>query len=349
MRKGRFNRRIPLVLLLLLAGVALLVSSLGVATNSQAITVSTLLPPPTVPPLLNPKITASWPANGATGIPYNPGITVTFDKDMDQATLTSATFYIEETGGNPLPATITYIASAKLAWLTPQNPLEPGATYVVTLTAGVKGTNGLSVTGAPVVWSFTTVSFTDVSLDTPYAVAISRLAFNEVISGFADHSFRPNDLVKRMQFAKMIVRAMNLPVTVNDICPFTDVPANLDPTDPLYPDHYVAVCAAKGITQGRTASLFAPSDSITRFQLISMVVRAMETLYPASVKNPPIDYQSTWNPALSPQHGQNARVAEYNHYLAGLPLASLNPWAPIPRGEVAQILYNAMTQGGPGA
>ncbi len=310
---------------------------LGVATNSQAITVSTVLPPPTIPPLPNPKITASWPANGATGIPYNPGITVTFDKDMDQATLTSASFYIKETGGNPLPATISYIASAKLAVLTPQNPLEPGATYVVTLTPAVKGTNGFSVTGAPVIWSFTTISFTDVSLDTPYAVAISRLAFNEVISGFADQS--SDQLSREAHAVRQDDRASHEPAGHRErhlpVHRRARQPAS---TDPLYPDHYVAVCAAKGITQGRTASLFAPSDLDHPLPAHQHGRRAMETLYPASVKNPPIDYQSTWNPALSPQHGQNARVAEYNHYLAGLPLASLNPWAPIPRGEVAQIL-----------
>ena len=33
---------------------------------------------------------------------------------------------------------------------------------------------------------------------------------------------------------------------------------------------------------------------------------------------------------------------EYNGLLAGLPLASLNPFAPMPRGEVAQILWNML-------
>ena len=111
-----------------------------------------------------------------------------------------------------------------------------------------------------------------------------------------------------------------LTVTPNDVCPFGDVDGDLDPNDPLYADHYVAVCAAHGITEGKTPSLFAPYDSISRFQLISMVVRAFNTLHPGWLATPP---------------------AEYNHLLDGIPLAGLDPWGPMPRGEVAQVLWNS--------
>ena len=74
-------------------------------------------------------------------------------------------------------------------YLYPQVTLDPGTTYVATLTAAAKGANGLVLWAAPITWSFTTVSFTDVSLDNPYAVAISHLAAATIINGFDDHSF----------------------------------------------------------------------------------------------------------------------------------------------------------------
>ena len=91
--------------------------------------------------------------------------------------------------------------------------------------------------------------------------------------------------------------------------------------------------------QGKTATTFAPYDPISRFQLISMVVRALEKAA-LDAEDSPADYHSTWDPALSQQHGQNARLAEYNHLLRGIPLASLNPWDPMPRGEVASVLQH---------
>jgi len=54
----------------------------------------------------------------------------------------------------------------------------------------------------------------------------------------------------------------------------------------------------------------------------------------------PAGYLSTWDPTDSPDHGQNARLAEFNGLLNGLPLPSLSPFAPMPRGEVAEILAN---------
>ena len=57
---------------------------------------------------------------------------------------------------------------------------------------------------------------------------------------------------------------------------------------------------------------------------------------------PPASFESAWDPALSSVHGQNARKAEYNGLLAGLTLDGMDPAASMPRGEVAQILWNAL-------
>jgi hypothetical protein len=344
-KRRRFDRSIPFVLLLTLVGVAVLLVSLAhTGTNeAQGLPLPITIPSITLPIPQNPRVASTEPANGASNIPYDPIVSATFDKNMDPTTLSPASFYLKKSDGTPVPATVKYSTDLLGWYLYPQVTLDPGTTYVATLTAAAKGANGLVLWAAPVTWSFTTVSFTDVSLDDPYAVAISHLASATIINGFADHSFRPGDPVTRQQFAKMITRVLGLPVTVNDVCPFGDVASNLDPSDPLYPDHYVAVCAAHGITEGRTPSTFAPYDPISRFALITMVVRAIDNLLPPGVlKTPPANYRSTWDPALSSDHGQNARLAEYNHLLAGIPLASLNPWDPMPRGEVAQVLWNVI-------
>jgi hypothetical protein len=328
------------LVLMLMGTVVALGSVVGATRNeAQALPLPTITLP-TVFNLQNPRVASTSPHDGDTDIPYDPVISAAFDRSVDPNTMSWASFYLTKSDNTLVPSTLKYSTDGLGWYLYPVDPLEPGTTYVATLTNAAKDTNGFVLWGTPITWSFTTIYFTDVSLDNPYAIAISHLGASSVISGFADHSFRPGEPVKRMQFAKMITRIIGLQPTVNDVCPFADVPADLDPGDPLYPDHYVAAAFAFGATQGKTATTFAPYDPITRFQLISMVVRALQKAAPAYLQTPPADYHSTWDPALSPEHGQNARLAEYNHLLKGISLASLDPWAPIPRGEVAQVLSN---------
>jgi|WetSurMetagenome_2_1015567.scaffolds.fasta_scaffold13159_2 hypothetical protein len=291
-----------------------------------------------------PSVTSKVPAAGATGVPITQLISAVFDKAMDATTLTSATVYIAKQGGTPLPATVTYSAASKTVTLDPLADLEGGAIYNVTLANAIKGADGQTLTGAPVVWSFTTAAaapsstFTDVIAGvTPYSAAIAALAADNVITGFPDGTFRPNDFVTRQQFAKMIVLTMGYTVTGAEVCPFTDVVAQSG-TDPFYPSKYVAVCAAHGVTTGKTPTTFAPYETITHQQLISMVVRA------AVLSSPPAAFAPNFAPSQFSlnDHYLNARKAAYAGLLEGL--LGMGPgyqfMAGSTRGECAQILYN---------
>jgi hypothetical protein len=270
-------------------------------------------------------------------------VSATFSTSMNASTLTTDNFFIKKSGGSTLAATVAYNAATQTATLDPSATLEADATYVVTLSANIKGATGDSLDDAPVVWDFTTAAaeptgFIDVIPGvTPYATAIAELAEREIIIGFDDDTFRPNDPVTRQQFAKMIVKSLNLAVTGTEVHPFTDVPAQVG-ADPLYPSKYVAVCFAAGITTGKTATTFAPYDPITHQQLISMITRA------AGVSNPPAGYAVTFTAAqfYPNEHYLNAKKAAYAGLLNGL--LGVGPaydfFAGSTRGECAQLLYN---------
>jgi hypothetical protein len=119
-----------------------------------------------------------------------------------------------------------------------------------------------------------TVTFSDVDPASPYAADVTALYERGVISGFADGTFGPDLSVTRQQFAKMIVLTLGYHVSPLAACGFKDVDSQLDPKDPGYPSAYIAVCAATGITVGKTADTFGPYDLISRAQLITMVARA---------------------------------------------------------------------------
>ena len=185
-------------------------------------------------------------------------------------------------------------------------------------------------------------TFPDVPSSHPYYTAINDLGSRGIIGGYVNGDFGPAAAVTRQQFAKMIVLTGGYPVSEADICPFLDVQTGGATT--FFPDNYIAVCAAKGITIGVTATTFNPYGNITRNQVVSMVVRAADNLRPGLLTAPPTGWTGTGGWDLDATHGANAARAEYNGLLVGLDLTSLSPSGNMTRGEVAQVLHNLLVK-----
>jgi len=188
--------------------------------------------------------------------------------------------------------------------------------------------------------------FPDVPSAHPYHVAITDLASRGIIGGYENGDFGPDAPVTRQQFAKMIVLTCGYPVSESDVCHFTDVARGGAGT--LFPDNYIAVCAARGVTAGITPATFGPSGRITRLQVATMVVRAADDLQPGLLAAPPGDWTSDGRWANDSTHGTNAARAEHNGLLAGLDLSALDPGGSMTRGEVAQVLHNLLGRFAPG-
>jgi hypothetical protein len=187
--------------------------------------------------------------------------------------------------------------------------------------------------------------FADVSASSPYATAIMAMQYLGLISGYEHGShwdFHPADPVRRAQFAKMADGMMNLPVSEDLVAPFADLGAD-DPST-LYPHDYVAAAAARGVTLGITPTEFGPYLDISRAQAVTMVVRALVSMGAGDpLVEPPAGYVGSLG-GFDPTHGPTMRRAEYNDLLAGLVGygADWDPWAQATRGEVAQIIVNAI-------
>jgi len=185
--------------------------------------------------------------------------------------------------------------------------------------------------------------FTDVPPESPFYAPITYLADEGVVSGYPGGKFRPELPVTRQQFAKMIVRAVGYPVSSNDECPFVDVyetyPGHyLDPNDPLYPDHYVAVAAAHNITQGVKPQLFYPWDSIKLAQVVTMVVRTGLDL--GVWDAPPHSYEPPF-PNFGAPHYEWARMGAAHGLFDGYP-GPWGWWEPASRGQCAFFIWKLM-------
>jgi hypothetical protein len=178
--------------------------------------------------------------------------------------------------------------------------------------------------------------FTDVPATHPYYAPITYLANEGVVSGFVNGSFGPEELVKRQQFAKMIVGAVHGYVQEYMSCPFDD----LGPDDPYdrYPHEYVAVAAASGITVGTSATHYSPTKNITLAQVVTMVMRAGEqedkyAIAPSTYAAPFADFGAP--------HYYWARMGAYNHIFDDYQ-GPYNWWEPATRAQCAFFLWKMM-------
>jgi parallel beta-helix repeat protein len=186
------------------------------------------------------------------------------------------------------------------------------------------------------------LAFPDVPASHPYATAVTGLSSLGIIGGYTNGYFGINDSVKRAQFTKMIVGTLNITPNASTATRFLDLG---EPDVIGYPHRFVQTAYDGGITFGTNAAqtLFGPYNAIRRDQVVSMIVRGANNLYPGSLIAPPAGFPSYFAGVPEP-HGGNLRIAEYNGLLDGL-MGMGSGWsvsASASRGEVAQMLYNLL-------
>lgn len=109
-------------------------------------------PVPTADPNAPIAITATVPANLAVSITETANLSATFNKAMDAATITAATFTLTQ-GITPVAGTVTY--ANLVATFNPTANLLRNTAYTATITTGVKDTLGVALITAKT-WTFTT-------------------------------------------------------------------------------------------------------------------------------------------------------------------------------------------------
>ena len=100
-----------------------------------------------------PAVSATNPADGATGVLVNAKISATFSKPMDPLTITSATLTVKQ-GNSQVAGTVVY-GPGTSATFTAFNQLASNTLFTATVSTGVKDVAGNSIAAA-FSWSFTT-------------------------------------------------------------------------------------------------------------------------------------------------------------------------------------------------
>lgn len=112
------------------------------------------------PDTTKPIVIATIPTNGATGVPINQAVSVTFSKAMDPTTIDASTFTLTAPGGASVTGLVTYAAVGDTATFTPTGALLAGALYTATITTGAQDLAGNAL-AVNYVFDFTTAGVPD--------------------------------------------------------------------------------------------------------------------------------------------------------------------------------------------
>ena len=153
-------------------------SAMGVAlAASHSFTFTTTGPVPTVP-----AVASTSPAANATDVGVDAVVTTTFSETMNNETITSTTFTLNQ-GTTAVAGTLTF--GAMSATFTPSSPLEASKVYTGTFTTDVKSAAGVPL-AAIHTFSFTTSAAPDTALPlvsaTDPANGATGVARNKVVS-----------------------------------------------------------------------------------------------------------------------------------------------------------------------
>ena len=167
------------------------------------------------------------------------------------------------------------------------------------------------------------LTLTDVADTASYATAVNTLVALDIINGYEDDSFKPDNLITRAETTKVVVAALNKISAAEGMkgsTGFTDVEARHE-----WATGFINAGVAEGFINGMENNTFGPDLNVTYAQIVTMLVRALGyEEYAQYMGGYPNGYLS-----IAGQEGVTKGVS-----------ASAN--TPVTRAQVAVLVYNAL-------
>ncbi|MFP4099254.1 S-layer homology domain-containing protein [Coleofasciculus sp.] len=178
-------------------------------------------------------------------------------------------------------------------------------------------------------------SFTDIQNHWA-ADFIRPLAGLNLISGFADGSFKPDAPLNRAQYAALVVKVFN-PTPIRPATQFSDVPTN------FWASAVISQAYRGGFLSGFPDQTFHPQQSLRRVELIVSLVQGLSL--PEAEENRLEIYQDQDN---IPIYAQSAvAAATQAGIIVNYPKPTwLNPKKAATRADATAFLYQALVQQG---
>ncbi|KAM3116044.1 S-layer homology domain-containing protein [Phormidesmis sp. 146-33] len=211
---------------------------------------------------------------------------------------------------------------------------KSGTALLLTLGIGA-GAMAPIVVSAP---AFAQTTFSDVSSNYWASSFIQELASRDVIKGFPDGTFRPNDPVTRAQFAAMISKAFNAQTTRSTVN-FVDVPSN------YWGFQAIQTAYTTGFLAGYPGNVFRPNENIPRAQVLVSLANGLTY---ASTTPAETTLQLFTDATDIPGYARGSiAAATERRIVVNYPdVQLLNPNRAATRAEVAAFIYQALVSTG---
>ncbi|MBW4443149.1 MAG: S-layer homology domain-containing protein [Plectolyngbya sp. WJT66-NPBG17] len=182
-------------------------------------------------------------------------------------------------------------------------------------------------------------TFSDVASDNWASPFIQELASRNIIAGFPDGTFRPNDPVTRAQFAAILLKAFPNAPRVNTPINFADVPGN------YWGLQAIQNAYATGFLAGFPGGTFRPNDNIPRAQALVSLSNGLKF---AGTQPADSLLQSYTDASSIPDYARNSiAAATERRIVVNYPdVRFLNPNQTATRADVAAFVYQALVSTG---
>ncbi len=119
-------------------------------------------------------------------------------------------------------------------------------------------------------------AFTDADkVNETYSEAVNVLSGMKVFQGYTDGSFQPTGNITRAEVAAIVYRLYTADVTDAQASLYATYNKFSDMDGAKWAAGYIGYCANAGLIKGYDAKTFGPSDKVTGYQALAMILRAV--------------------------------------------------------------------------
>jgi len=115
------------------------------------------------------------------------------------------------------------------------------------------------------------MNFSDLNKTHPYYEHIKALYEKNIISGYPDNTFKPENSINRVELLKIVLLAFNIDTNSPGTNPFPDV----NSSHWYYP--YVVTAYNKNIIKGYPDGKFKPANNINRVEALKIILKTAKT------------------------------------------------------------------------
>jgi hypothetical protein len=169
------------------------------------------------PALEPPRVLSTTPNPGALLVSligqYSFPISATFSEPLDPGTVNTTTVTLIDTAGNAVPVNVSYTPGSLTVTITPQQGLQSGQAYTMTLKGGVDAPHITDLSGMPLASDFTWSITTNV-LPEPSSTEETKIS-DRVMTGANFIAMRPDKQLASLlglNYASSVLSDAYLPV-----------------------------------------------------------------------------------------------------------------------------------------